>query len=600
MAKRVILFTWGLVLTLLVSPSFANTPPDVEAQLAAVAKLAQKGDLDGALAQLKAALKAQPNQIPYHMAYIELMIGAGRRAAVEMAYKGFLDQHPKDPAALFLYGKTLADPADRKAQFEAALKADPRSPWARLGLATVALNKTDLDEAARQLREALAVAPTLEPVLEMMGTVLVAQGRYNEAINQYQQLLQLDSATARAALALGRLFTLMERNPDAITALEAGARIEPTNASVFANLGHLYFDAKRYGDARAAYGRALALEPRDELCQVMLSVTDRVEAGTIPHEVIILLREANDLEETDPQGALQRYATAVQMAPDLSMAHLGYGRTLVRLGQVRQGAEELAQAVTLEPNLYSNRMAYAQLMIELNRPADAEIHLKKAASLQPTDAEPWLTLGYLYTSVRQPRGAEAAYRMALPLLAGQEAIGAAVNLAGAVAAQGRVAEAAEAMEAVLAAAPDNVDVRVTLAALYVDLERYDAAEKVLVDAKTFEPRNTALDEQITDVRKMRAAYDENKATKQRASQIVVKDKATAEALLAELKKGSDFAELARTRSIGGEAVDGGDLGFFSQGDLAPELSNALKGVPVGGLTGIVVTSAGYHILKRTN
>ena len=73
----------------------------------------------------------------------------------------------------------------------------------------------------------------------------------------------------------------------------------------------------------------------------------------------------------------------------------------------------------------------------------------------------------------------------------------------------------------------------------------------------------------------------------------------AEALLAQLRSGADFAALAKEHSADpGSADKGGDLGFFAQGRMVPEFdSAAFQLQKPGDLSNLVKTQFGYHILQ---
>jgi peptidyl-prolyl cis-trans isomerase C len=74
-------------------------------------------------------------------------------------------------------------------------------------------------------------------------------------------------------------------------------------------------------------------------------------------------------------------------------------------------------------------------------------------------------------------------------------------------------------------------------------------------------------------------------------------KAKAEDLLKQIKDGADFAELAKAKSGCPSSARGGDLGFFSKGQMVPAFEEATLALEVGQVSDIVKTRFGYHIIK---
>jgi peptidyl-prolyl cis-trans isomerase C len=72
----------------------------------------------------------------------------------------------------------------------------------------------------------------------------------------------------------------------------------------------------------------------------------------------------------------------------------------------------------------------------------------------------------------------------------------------------------------------------------------------------------------------------------------------AEALLARVKKGEDFAKLAKENSVDSSASQGGDIGLTSRDALDPAYADAAFSLPVGGLK-VVKSQFGYHVIKVT-
>jgi len=84
--------------------------------------------------------------------------------------------------------------------------------------------------------------------------------------------------------------------------------------------------------------------------------------------------------------------------------------------------------------------------------------------------------------------------------------------------------------------------------------------------------------------------DETKAAK----------KKQAEDILAQLKKGGAFAELAKQYSTCPSKQQGGDLGYFPRGQMVKPFEDAVFALKVGQLSGVVETQFGYHLIKKTD
>jgi peptidyl-prolyl cis-trans isomerase C len=102
---------------------------------------------------------------------------------------------------------------------------------------------------------------------------------------------------------------------------------------------------------------------------------------------------------------------------------------------------------------------------------------------------------------------------------------------------------------------------------------------------------------------MRKIYDD--ATKQmkpeeevHARHILVETEEEAKSVQEELKKGADFAELAKSKSKDpGAAAEGGDLGFFSKDQMVPEFAEAAFKLQKGQTSDPVKSPFGWHIIR---
>ena len=71
-----------------------------------------------------------------------------------------------------------------------------------------------------------------------------------------------------------------------------------------------------------------------------------------------------------------------------------------------------------------------------------------------------------------------------------------------------------------------------------------------------------------------------------------------DALLAKVKAGEDFKKLAQENSEDPSAkMNGGDLGYFTHGQMVPEFDQAAFALKVGETSDVIRTSFGFHIIQ---
>ncbi|MEY4768506.1 MAG: hypothetical protein RL637_1145 [Pseudomonadota bacterium] len=102
---------------------------------------------------------------------------------------------------------------------------------------------------------------------------------------------------------------------------------------------------------------------------------------------------------------------------------------------------------------------------------------------------------------------------------------------------------------------------------------------------------------------LKAAYDKEVAkmsgTEYKARHILVKTEEEAKAIIAELAKGAKFEDVAKAKSLDSSKDQGGDLGWFSEGQMVEPFSKAVASLEKGKYTQTPVqTQFGWHVILR--
>jgi peptidyl-prolyl cis-trans isomerase C len=105
-----------------------------------------------------------------------------------------------------------------------------------------------------------------------------------------------------------------------------------------------------------------------------------------------------------------------------------------------------------------------------------------------------------------------------------------------------------------------------------------------------------------DEASLTAYYQENivdgpKQEEVRARHILVDSREEAEAVIAAVKNGGDFIELAKKRSKGPSGAGGGDLGYFDRDAMVAPFSEAAFKLKKGKISAPVNTQFGWHVIK---
>ena len=266
-----------------------------------------------------------------------------------------------------------------------------------------------------------------------LGKIYHANELFDLAATTYRQALERDSATADVWYQLARVEERRAELDAALAAMDRSQELEPDYFHGWWRRGDWLYDADRTEEARAAYQRALELQPQSPIPRTGLA------------------RLLLDQGETDE--AIEALREVLQQAPEDSRAHALLGDALRRAG----------------------------------RPEEAERHLRRGQEGRLIRDDDWanelvaLRVGFgarvqLATQYFNDGQLEAAEQILVGLHGERpDDIRVATKLAKVYLRSGRPEPALSVLEASLAQAPEDFRVHLELAASYRELGDFDRA-----------------------------------------------------------------------------------------------------------------------------
>jgi tetratricopeptide (TPR) repeat protein len=154
------------------------------------------------------------------------------------------------------------DNASAEREFAKAVRADPSSAKAHLGLARIHHAKGRLPQALREYSEAIQADPNDASPLVGRATAHGAVGDLNAALADYEQAIRIKGDLAAAYVGQGAILIRLNRPDDAIAACTRAIEIDARNAKAYYNRAVAREATKDLDGAARDFRKAVELDPR--------------------------------------------------------------------------------------------------------------------------------------------------------------------------------------------------------------------------------------------------------------------------------------------------------------------------------------------------
>ena len=403
----------------------------------------ETGDVDKAIAAYRKALALDGKQIDTRLRLVHLLQTAGELDTAIKEYEALIKAAPGNPDFVFELCETLIQRGDRPRALKLLTELEGRVHENEI-LAAVADFYERIEEKDKAMRvlQKLAQSGGGDPShLIDLGDRYFQAGDKKKALETWARIKTMVPNRARAAATVGEVYLDHDMAAEALAALREAAQLEPANVRYKKSLAtalertatSLGTPQTRYAEARGVWeelltgpgvaDRVLAREARQHIVSLwsltrelggqVAPLTMRfaatppdIEAGRLLAEVQRKLHRLPDAE-----ASLRR---VVSLAPGDEESWLSLERVLVQQQNLPGAIEALAKLVEVDPKRareFYQRMA--QYAAELYHDDDAIKYAARAVELSPNDAGGHQKLGDMYRRRQDLTHAVAEYRLAI-------------------------------------------------------------------------------------------------------------------------------------------------------------------------------------------
>ena len=176
--------------------------------------------------------------------------------------------------------------------------------------------------------------------LQEAAKALTRERRYEEALQSYRKVLEIDAEHAAAQAGVGLTLFAMQRYEEAMHALQRAVSLQPDAPAAGALhrvMGQAAQDLERPAAAAEHYERALQIDAGD---------TEAIDR-------LALMR----FEQRRFEDALGLYRRLLEIRPGSAQTHANLGAARYHLGRTEEAIESFERALSIEPSLQSAHAA---------------------------------------------------------------------------------------------------------------------------------------------------------------------------------------------------------------------------------------------------
>jgi putative PEP-CTERM system TPR-repeat lipoprotein len=350
----------------------------------------------GKFAAAQEAVQKVLKNAPEHMPSIllagasEMNLGATQQA--EQHLRKYLENNPNDVYARKLLAQTLlksSQPADAAAALAPVLKDSTQDPQLLALAGESYMQVRDFDKASAYLEKAAALAPKAAALHTSLGMSRLGQGDHEKGLSELELATTLDPKSPQAAMALVQTEINLKHFDKALAAAQALEKQQPDNPQVANLKGAVYVVKGDTGNARAAFEKALALQPT-----YFPAVTNLARL---------------DLLANKPEAAKQRFEKVLEKDKNNYGAMAALGELALMQKRTDEATSWFEKGSAANPDAVVPVLKLGNHYLRINQPQKALTLARKYLTANPTNADLLELQGQAQVASKDPSAALETY-----------------------------------------------------------------------------------------------------------------------------------------------------------------------------------------------
>ena len=215
---------------------------------------------------------------------------------------------------------------------------------------------------------------------------MVQSGQFRQAVDELTMLIEMSPKNEPARFLRALAYQNLEEFPLAIEDYEEILRLNPASAKAHYNLGMIFsFKAGNPHRALTHFDRFLSLEPEHaralSVAKIMCSLDDPRGSESMDGQVSI----ASAVELPDPAQRRRQLMTLVERLPESPLPHYLIGKTFEEERNEEEAIRSYEAALEIRPTCAACHTALGQLLQGRHKKAEAELHFAKARLFEQSD-----------------------------------------------------------------------------------------------------------------------------------------------------------------------------------------------------------------------